>query len=89
MEGEGLVLTMPKTLYYGTFKGGRPEGECTALQVVELDAPRYDYSQGIVEGWEDGGLGHTGYCYYETSRKGKPGMCARQEGFPVTGWRER
>ena len=29
MEGEGLVLTMPKTLYYGTFKGGRPEGECT------------------------------------------------------------
>lgn len=26
MEGEGLVLTMPKTLYYGTFKGGRPEG---------------------------------------------------------------
>ena len=71
MEGEGLVLTMPKTLYYGTFKGGRPEGECTALQVVELDAPRYDYSQGL---WKDGkmeGLGHTGYCYYETSPEGE------------------
>ena len=71
MEGEGLVLTMPKTLYYGTFKGSRPEGECTALQVVELDAPRYDYSQGL---WKDGkmeGLGHTGYCYYETSPEGE------------------
>ena len=71
MEGEGLVLTMPKTLYYGTFKGGRPEGECTALQVVELDAPRYDYSQGL---WKDGkmeGLGHTGYCYFEGSPEGE------------------
>ncbi len=47
IEGKGLVLTMPKTLYYGAFKAGRPEGDCTALQVVELDAPRYDYSQGL------------------------------------------
>lgn len=71
IEGEGLVLTMPKTLYYGSFKGGRPEGNCTALQVVELDAPRYDYSQGL---WKDGkmeGLGHTGYCYYETGPEGE------------------
>lgn len=71
MEGEGLVLTMPKTLYYGTFKDGKPEGDCTALQVVELDAPRYDYSQGL---WKDGkmeGEGHTGYCYYENSPEGE------------------
>lgn len=51
IEGKGLVLTMPKILYYGAFKAGRPEGDCTALQVVELDAPRYDYSQGL---WKDG-----------------------------------
>ena len=58
IEGKGLVLTMPKTLYYGAFKGGRPEGDCTALQVVELDAPRYDYSQGL---WKDGKMeGDTG-----------------------------
>lgn len=71
IEGEGLVLTMPKTLYYGAFKDGRPEGYCTALQVVELDAPRYDYSQGL---WKDGkmeGDGHTGYCYYENSPQGE------------------
>lgn len=71
MEGEGLVLTMPNTLYYGSFKDGRPEGNCTALQVVELDAPRYDYSQGL---WKDGkmeGGGHTGYCYYEASPEGE------------------
>lgn len=71
IEGMGLVLTMPKTLYYGTFQNGKPEGECTALQVVELDAPRYDYSQGL---WKDGkmeGQGHTGYCYYETGPEGE------------------
>ena len=71
IEGKGLVLTMPKTLYYGAFKAGRPEGDCTALQVVELDDPRYDYSQGL---WKDGkmeGDGHTGYCYYENSPRGE------------------
>ncbi len=71
IEGKGLVLTMPKTLYYGAFKAGRPEGDCTALQVVELDAPRYDYSQGL---WKDGkmeGDGHAGYCYYENSPQGE------------------
>ena len=71
IEGKGLVLTMPKILYYGAFKAGRPEGDCTALQVVELDAPRYDYSQGL---WKDGkmeGDGHTGYCYYENSPRGE------------------
>jgi len=81
IEGKGLVLTMPKTLYYGAFKAGRPEGDCTALQVVELDAPRYDYSQGL---WKDGkmeGDGHAGYW--------KPGMCARPGDLPVTGWRGR
>lgn len=71
IEGEGMVLTMPSTVYYGTFKDGKPEGACTALQMVDLDAPRYDYSQGQ---WKDGkmeGKGHTGYCYYDHSPEGQ------------------
>lgn len=71
IEGEGMVLTMSGTLYYGTFVNGKPEGSCTAIQVVELDAPRYDYSQGQ---WKNGkmeGEGHTGYCYYESSPEGE------------------
>lgn len=65
IEGRGIVFTKAGTVYYGTFSKGKPEGQCTALQVVNLDAPRYDYSQGM---WKDGmmeGQGHTGYCYYE------------------------
>lgn len=71
IEGEGMVFTMPGTVYYGTFKDGRPEGSCMALQAVELDAPRYDYSQGL---WKNGmmeGEGHIGYCYYEGSPEGE------------------
>ena len=66
-----MVFTTAGTVYYGTFKAGKPEGQCTALQVVDLDAPRYDYSQGI---WKDGrmeGKGHTGYCYFERSPEGE------------------
>lgn len=71
IEGKGMVLTMPNTVYFGTFKDGKPEGECTVLQVVELDAPRYDYSQGM---WKNGkmeGQGHTGYCYYKGGPEGE------------------
>lgn len=70
-EGEGMVFTLPGTLYYGTFKNGKPEGKCLALQVVDLESPRYDYSQGM---WKHGmmeGEGHTGYCYYEGSPEGE------------------
>ena len=71
LDGEGLVLTKAGTAYYGTFKDGKPEGKCTAIQVVDMDAPRYDYSQGI---WKNGmmeGDGRTGYCYYEESPEGE------------------
>ena len=71
IDGRGMVFTKAGTVYYGTFKAGKPEGQCTALQVVDLDAPRYDYSQGI---WKDGrmeGKGHTGYCYFERSPEGE------------------
>ncbi|MCC2876414.1 hypothetical protein LK536_09045 [Lachnoclostridium pacaense] len=71
IDGRGMVFTKAGTVYYGTFKAGKPEGQCTALQVVDLDAPRYDYSQGI---WKDGrmeGKGHTGYCYFEGSPEGE------------------
>ena len=71
INGEGLVFTKAGTVYYGTFKNGKPEGTCTALQVVNLDAPRYDYSQGL---WKNGkmeGKGHTGYCYYGRIPRGE------------------
>lgn len=71
IEGQGMVFTMAGTVYYGTFQDGKPEGQCTALQVVNLDAPRYDYSEGL---WKDGrmeGKGHTGYCYYQWSPEGE------------------
>lgn len=71
IEGQGIVFTKAGTVFYGTFKDGKPEGQCTVLQAVNLDAPRYDYSQGI---WKDGkmeGEGHTGYCYYRESPKGE------------------
>lgn len=71
IDGQGMVFTKAGTVFYGSFQAGKPEGQCTALQVVNLDAPRYDYSEGI---WKDGqmdGPGHTGYCYYEGSPEGE------------------
>lgn len=71
IDGRGMVFTKAGTVFYGTFSKGKPEGQCTALQAVNLDAPRYDYSQGM---WKDGrmdGPGHTGYCYYERIPRGE------------------
>lgn len=71
IEGPGMVFTKASTVYYGNFKNGKPDGQCMAFQAVALDAPRYDYSQGM---WRNGrmeGDGHTGYCYYETSPRGE------------------
>ncbi|MCB7318370.1 hypothetical protein [Lacrimispora sp. 210928-DFI.3.58] len=71
IEGKGLVFIKPSCLFYGNFKDGRPEGRCEVLQTVNLDAPRYDYSQGL---WEQGkmeGMGRTGYCYYEKAPAGE------------------
>ncbi len=63
-DGTGLVLARPTVLFYGTFAGGVPQGQASALQATQLEYPRYDYSAGS---WEDGrmeGEGRTGYCYY-------------------------
>ena len=88
MEGEGLVLTMPKTLYYGTFKGGRPEGECTALQVVELDAPGMITPRdcGRMEKWRAMVIQDTAIM---RTAPGEARDVCKTGRFPVTGWRGR
>ena len=44
IEGEGMIFTMPGTVFYGYFKDGKPRGECLALQFINVDSPRYNYS---------------------------------------------
>lgn len=64
LEGKGLVLKKPMSVFYGTFQEGAPEGEGTALQGIVLDGLRYDYSEG---NWKDGKLNGqctVGYHYY-------------------------
>jgi len=53
LEGQGLVIRKPTAVYVGNLLDGKPEGEGTALQIVELDYPRYDYSSGKMEGRQD------------------------------------
>ncbi|HCD45358.1 MAG TPA: hypothetical protein DEQ64_16835 [Lachnoclostridium sp.] len=64
-SGKGLVFVKASTVFYGNFDYGKPEGDCTALQVLELEeGKRYDYSYGT---WADGkmnGNGECGYNYY-------------------------
>ncbi len=70
-EGTGLVFTKPGTVFYGSFREGNPEGDCLALQIVNLDGPRYDYSHGL---WKNGmmeGRGSVGYCYYKNVPEGE------------------
>lgn len=65
LEGEGLVLKKPMSVFYGTFQEGIPEGEGAALQGIVLDGLRYDYSEG---NWKDGKLNGqctVGYHYYK------------------------
>lgn len=81
IEGEGMVFTMPGTVFYGYFKDGKPRGECLALQFINVDSPRYNYSYGI---WRDGrmtGYGSTGYCYYETVPQGETAKTVKQGNF--------
>lgn len=64
LEGEGLVLKKPMSVFYGTFQKGIPQGEGAALQGIVLDGLRYDYSEG---NWKDGKLNGkctVGYHYY-------------------------
>lgn len=65
LEGEGLVFRKPSTVFYGEFADGRPEGQVTAMQVIRIDYPRYDYSSGIWSKGQMNGQGTVGYHYYE------------------------
>ena len=62
---EGMVLTRYNTVFYGSFVGGKPNGEGAAIQSMILDHPRYSYAEGT---WKDGklhGEGRAGYYYYQ------------------------
>lgn len=71
LEGRGLVLTSGGTCFYGEFRGGRPEGGCTALQAVELDKPRCDYAEGSWSGGYMDGPGILGYSYFDGAPDGE------------------
>lgn len=65
IDGRGVVLTSPSTLFYGIFADGAPEGNTVALQGIVLEEPRYNFAIG---NWIDGkmsGYGTSGYTYYE------------------------
>lgn len=66
VEGQGLVFQRAGTVFYGSFKDGKPSGQCAALQAVSLEeGDRYDYSMGhFTEGKMDG-AGECGYDYYQ------------------------
>ena len=81
LAGEGMVLTGAASVFYGSFGENGPEGRCTALQAVELEKPRYDYSEGI---WKDGrmdGAGVSGYRYYQGPPQGEAEEIRREGRF--------
>ena len=76
-----MVLTGAASVFYGSFGENGPEGRCTALQAVELEKPRYDYSEGI---WKDGrmdGAGVSGYRYYQGPPQGEAEEIRREGRF--------
>jgi len=65
-SGKGLVFVKASTVFYGNFDYGKPEGECTALQILELEeGKRYDYSYGTWVSGKMNGNGECGYNYYD------------------------
>jgi hypothetical protein len=65
-SGKGLVFVKASTVFYGNFEYGKPEGECAALQILELEeGKRYDYSYGTWVGGKMNGNGECGYNYYD------------------------
>lgn len=79
LEGKGLVLKKPMAIYYGDLKGGKPNGKGIAVQGINLDGLRYDYSDGI---WQDGlmnGAGVVGYHYYK-GIQGEENQAIQKEG---------
>lgn len=81
IEGEGLVFTMPEILFYGTFQDGQPQGNCLALQFVNVDSPRYNFSNGVWSSGKMNGQGATGYCYYENVPQGEYAWVEKQGQF--------
>lgn len=79
LEGKGLVLKKPLSVFYGTFQNGLPQGEGIALQGIYLEGMRYDYSHGL---WEQGtmnGEGVVGYHYFQGSQ-GEENQAVQKEG---------
>lgn len=68
VSGYGMALTRFNTVFFGNFENGAPEGECTAIQTVILEDPRYTFADGIWKNGKMNGEGITGYRYYD----GKP-----------------
>lgn len=65
-SGKGLVFVKASTVFYGNFDYGKPEGECTALQILDLEeGKRYDYSYGTWANGKMNGNGECGYNYYD------------------------
>jgi hypothetical protein len=78
----GLVFLKPSTVFSGEFLNGKPEGSCTALQVITLDeGKRYDYSYGTWSGGKMNGSGASGYNYYDGAIGDINRKSAKEGGF--------
>ena len=81
IEGVGLVMTMPEVVFYGNFEHGQPQGSCLALQFINVDSPRYNYSDGMWDNGKMNGQGTTGYCYYENVPQGEYAWAVKTGSF--------
>ena len=66
-NADGIVLKASNTIFYGSFVNGSINGHGIALTAYNLDAPRFDYSEGE---WSNGlmeGSGTIGYSYLAPS----------------------
>lgn len=82
LEGKGLVLKKPLSIYYGSLQDGVPEGEGICLQGIYLEGMRYDYSQGTWNAGKMQGDGVVGYHYYE-GVSGEENVAVQKEGVFV------
>ena len=57
------------------------------LQFINVDSPRYNYSDGIWENGKMNGQGTTGYCYYENVPQGEYAWAVKQEFLQMTRWK--
>lgn len=66
-KGRGLAVTRFNTVFFGEFSGGKPEGDCAAVQAMVLAEPRFTYADGEWKNGKMNGHGKTGYRYYENA----------------------